>query len=154
PWGPITAVTKILEKRTQKARELTSTKAILDWIGRSDEALRVFPAIFAVQESPDHYSIFMEYLEGAGRQPAKESESVANIIVSSVCRLNEGMTDRDASEQAKKILAKWEGRIEAAHTKFGLADTGQRIIRRIRKLLAKQPVFMSHNDLFWTNMAF
>src|SRR5690606_12412421 len=138
----------------------------------------VFPAIFAVQESPDHYSIFMEYLEKAGNPPAEESDSVANIIVSSVCRLNEGMTERDASKQAKKILAKWERRIKAAHTEYGLADTGLRIVRRmskllakhpvfmgdrenvhrdireIRKLLAKQPVFMSHNDLFWPNMAF
>gem|GEM_PF-3811673 len=148
------AVSKVLEKRTLRKHEIKVANAIREWSDRDGDGARVFPAIFAVQETPDHYSIFMEYLEKAGNPPAEESDSVANIIVTSVWRLNEGMTGQDVGKQTKKTLESWEKRIEAAHTKFGLADTGQRIVRRVSKQLAKQPVFMSHNDLFWPNMAF
>lgn len=147
------AVTKILEKRTQKVRELTSTKAILDWIGRSDEALRVFPSIFAMREHADYCSIYMEYLEGAGDQPRDNLEAVIDAITTSVVSMNRGMTAPDVQKHAKKILGAWEKKSHAARSSLGLSESREGSVKQACLLLMKQPVFMGHNDLFWPNMA-
>lgn len=146
-------VTRILEKRTQKARELKATQAIRDWGNRDDDALRVFPAIFALREHADYCSIFMEYLEGAGNRPKEVSGPIIDAIVTSVILLNRGLTAPNAQKQSKKIIESWGKKSEAARTSLGFSNAQQSVVRKAGSLLEGQPVYMGHNDLFWPNMA-
>lgn len=152
------ATLRILEKRPTTKAEVRRTKLVKSWQNQDDKKFSVFPAIFRVVENTDESVIFMEYLDGVGPPPGF-TENLADAVVSSIIGVNQKTADPPTTKpksqkETSGILSGWEKLVRRATLGQGLDDTIGALVRDVTRALSKQPVVMSHNDLFWQNMAF
>lgn len=135
----------IIEKRTRSKSEMSVALSIMAGT-YLEERIELFPQVYGVEKiNDDVVAIYMEYLYGAGTLPLFNKELACQITsgVSGLNKLNLLLAERKKKESlANYYCKKLEGVLP------------EKIIKEnVYNDLLSSRVVLSHNDLYWSNMA-